>query len=268
MKALLGDHWEKLVLVLAVLVAAASALFNLVLRDEKPPLVAASETAFAELEALRTGTPASVFLELTTFSGIEKALVASAPAFPVTPGLINYTTRSGASVKHFMTLGDPPLEIDTRVPFTRFQVSPLTYVAVTRPAPSGTKLLLEALQEGSADIALYTNDLLAKTVQVTVKPRSRIELGPPQLLGAQPNPQEPGEILLNWRDDPRTASKAVLGYVVERRELPGGSFQNILGTHLMLPAGTQSHTDVVDPSRRYEYRITTIGGRQVTDILP
>ena len=120
-------------------------------------------------------------------------------------------------------------------------------------------------------VMMRLGDKPAGTVKIQVRAKNRIELWPPVLERFAANPTQPGEVALSWTDDPRTAPRVTLGYVVERRSPPGaGEFKPVseLSGGRMLPSSVKSFLDIVEPNRRYEYRVRAIGDPSVTQVMP
>lgn len=273
MKSLLATHWEKLLLGFAVLLVALSAVWNLLLAKEP----AAAGQGLASIQALNGIIEKAPPIELPVPKILEEVRRLLGPegaagTFSPPKDLMNY--GGGTSTASYPMMEGTTRRIPLSEPATGWELlkNPgcvsVSKVSGEEALQEFKALLVEAKQPGTVTISLKFYAKSAGSVIVTVRPKPKIEIWPPVLQGAQVSPNNPGEVTLTWTDNPRTSFQMTLGYVIERRVLPDGVFQPILGDGRMLPAGTTSYVDVAEPVRQYEYRVIAVGDPAVTHVMP
>jgi hypothetical protein len=271
MKHLLSAHWEKLLLGFATLLVGISAVWNLVLAQE-PAAAIQSLTSIQDLDGLLKKSVPAILPVPNTLEEVQRRLRDHPGTFPIPKDLLNY--EGGTSKADYPMMEGTSKTIPLSEAATDWDIKGRECVSVQRGAPevedpkTTKSLIVEARQPGTVTITLKFYTKPAGSITVIVKPKSKIELWPPVLQGAQVSPTNPGEVTLNWTDHRNTSFGMTLGYVILRRVLPDGAFQPILGAGKMLPPGTTSYVDVAEPAQQYEYRVIAVGDPSVTHVMP
>ena len=270
MKAFLSGHWEKLLCGLAFLLCAASATFHLLLAGT-PVIVGDMEKATQDLDAAVEGVKTVPPPPRKDSQVLETALRATPGTFEIRDRV--FFSAGAASVNTVAFVEGEARGIPLSDPCDASQVKSGDPASVrvdpVDRAPDGTwrSAKVTALKPGVVVVDFLLGSKKQETFQFEIAHKSRIELWPPVLAGVQPNPQEPGEVTVTWRDHPSTSTGATAGYLLERRPA-GGEFAPVLGPGRMLRPSDRSYVDTVEPNRKYEYRILAIGSPSVTHVLP
>lgn len=269
MKAFLTHHWEKAAAGLAAVVLALSLAFNLALVQDAEVLT----TSRGTLDALNqmTGSVKPMTFEVPpVLTTLQEGLARSPGVFPIPGKLMNYPLESNTEqVVNLNEGGRTTCPVD---PFTGLPkcdnpaVAEVLRVPGEEDLPEASNLLIIAKQAGKARVTLTFHGRKAGTFLIQVRALNRVELWPPVLTGATANPQNPGEVTVQWRDHERTSLGVTAGYILERRA-PAGHFENVLGPGRMLPAGSASYVDAVEPGLVYEYRVIAVGDATVTHVM-
>lgn len=266
MKSFFLGHWEKCVAAAGLLLLGASLAMNLLLTGP-PPVVADADRLMGELRDLENKAVAEVPSVPPASRDLAALLERHPGTFEVPSGLLNYGASAIDETKRLVVdeVWDPVI----KTPFETLEISGDAAAADVEKIDE-THIRVTARKAGSLTISMGLGGKNLGALKVQVRAKNRIELWPPVLKKAAPNPAEPGEIALSWADHPRTAPEKTLGYVVERRSPPGkGEFLPIpaLEGGRMFPPAVKAWVDVVEPNRRYEYRVLAIGDPAITHVL-
>ena len=268
MKAFFSGHWEKLTASVAFLLLAASVIFNFVVIRE-PAVVGEVSIHADKLQALMNSTTAKPLPDFSV-SGkeVEARLSAQVPSYSLPQGLLSGSSKGGLGTL-FFTVGDAGQDRDLVEIKCNEVVSDNRRVAEAVLTPDHLHVQITPKGPGKTKVQIKLNGLIIGFYAVQVSDRNRVELWTPNLLAAKPNDANPGEVELTWADHPATAPGGTLGYVIERRILPDGKFQPLLGAGKMLPASITSYTDATaEPGRSYEYRLHAVADPKITDVMP